>query len=115
ALALEAGGRPALFDRRQPRIDLGQVELSQPRAQPGDVAAELLRPLGRAGLQRARPEPSLDLRLEIARPLDLQLHARELQLRPLPPLLELAEPGRVLEQHSPLLGLARKDLLDLPL
>ncbi len=29
--------------------------------------------------------------------------------------LELAEPGRVLDQHTPLLGLARQDLFDLAL
>ena len=33
----------------------------------------------------------------------------------MPPPLELAEPGRVLDQHPPLLGLARQDLLDLAL
>src|SRR2546423_6891705 len=31
------------------------------------------------------------------------------------PPLELAEPGRVLDQEAPLLGLAREDLLDLAL
>ena len=89
--------------------------MCEPRPQPRDLAAQLLGPLGGARLERERPQPRLDLGLEVARALDLNLDARELQLGPVPPLLELPEPGRILEQHPPLLGLARENLLDLAL
>jgi len=107
--------RAALLDLAQPFLDPGEVELGESRAQPRDLAAQLLRALGCARLQRKRAQPRLHLGLEVAGALNLDLHARQLQLRPVPPLLELPEPRSVLEEHAPLLGLAREHLLDLAL
>src|SRR5205085_2277054 len=111
ALALEARRGSTLLDLCQPLVDPRQVELSEARPQPGDLAAELLGPLGRGRLQREGPQPRLHLGLEVAGALDLDPDPRELQLGPMAPALELAEAGRVLDQRAPLLGLAREDLL----
>src|SRR5215831_3348506 len=115
ALTLERGRRRALVDLREPFLDLCEVELGEPGPQAADLAAKLLGPLGRARLERQRPEPGLDLGFEIACALDLGLHADQLELGPVPPPLELPEAGGVLDQDAPFLGLAREDLLDLAL
>ena len=115
ALALERRRGPPLLDLAEPLVDLRQVELGH--------AAPAGRRSRRAASRRApRRSPvapagaaGLHLGLEIACALDLHLHARELQLRPVAAALELAEAGGLLDQRPPLLGLARKDLLDLAL
>jgi len=56
-----------------------------------NLAAQLLGALGRGGLQRERPQPLLDLVLEVACALDLDGHPRELQLGPVPSRLEAAD------------------------
>ena len=50
----------------------------------------------------ARPQSRLHLGLQVAGAFALQLHPRQLQLGPVAAPLELAEPGRVLDQHAPL-------------
>ena len=77
--------------------------------------AELLRPLGRGRLQRERPQALAHLVLEVARALDLDRDARELQLGAVAARLEAPEPGRLLDQRAPLLRPRREDRLDLAL
>jgi hypothetical protein len=55
AAPLERGRSPALLDLGQPLVDPGQVELREPRAQRGDLPAQLLGALGGGRLQRERP------------------------------------------------------------
>ena len=93
----------------------GEVELGDPRAQPRDLAGELLGPLGGGRLQRERAQPLAHLRLDVARALDLDRDPRELQLRAVAAPLELAEPGRLLDQLAALLGLRGEHRLDLAL
>src|SRR5438105_2666469 len=82
-------GRPPFLDLAHPFLDSPEVELGQPGPKACDLPAQLLRAFGGARLQRERPEPRLHLGLEVARTLDLHLHARQLELRPVPALLEL--------------------------
>ena len=77
-----------------------------------DLAAQLLGALGRGRLERERPQPLLDLGLEVAGALDVGRDARELQLGTVPPALEAAETGGLLDELAPLLRLAAEDLLD---
>ena len=73
---------------------------------------ELLRALGRGRLQGKRPEPLAHLFLDIARTLDLDRHATELQLGAVLAPLEAAEPRGLLDERAPLFRLRREDLLD---
>src|SRR3954447_26566822 len=113
--ARERGGRPALVGLPHALLDRSEVELREPCPQARDLAAQLLRPVGRARLERERAQPRLDLGLEVARAFDLNLNAGKLQLGAMTPLLELPEACRILQQHAPLLRLARQNLLDLAL
>ena len=85
------------------------------RPQARDLDRELLGPLGRGRLERERPEPLPDLRLDVAGALDLDRDPRELQLGAMPAGLEATEPGRLLDQPSPLRRLRRENRLDLAL
>ena len=76
---------------------------------------QLLRPLGRGRLERERPEPLPNLRLDVAGALDLDRDPRELQLGAMAASLEAAEPGRLLDQRPPLGRPRREDRLDLAL
>src|SRR6185437_12097838 len=60
-------------------------------------------------------QPLLDLFLEIARAVDLDRDARELQLGAMATRLEAAEAGGLLDQRTALLRLRREDRLHLPL
>ena len=93
----------------------GQLQLRDPRPYGADLPAQLLGPLRSRRLERERPQPLLDLGLEVARPLDVDRDPRELQLRPVTPPLEASQPGRLLDELPPLLGLRAEDLLDAPL
>ena len=73
-----------------------------------DLAAQLLGPLGRGRLERERPQPLLDLGLEVAGALDVGRDPRELQLGTVPAALEAAETGGLLDELAPLLGLASR-------
>ena len=63
------------------RGQLRQVERREPGTDAADLHAELLGALGGARLRRERPQPLLDLTLEIAGALHLLRDSRELQLR----------------------------------
>ena len=93
-------------------LDLLQLELSDPRLDRADLAAQLLRPLRSGRLQRERAQALLDLGLEVARTLDVDRDPGELQLRPVPSPLEAPEPGGLLDELAPFLGLRAEDLLD---
>ena len=105
----------ALLRLRTTRAGLGEIELRDPRAQPGDLAAELLGPLRGRRLERERPQALAHLVLDVAGALDLERDARELQLGAMPPALELPEPRRLLHERPPILRLRREHLLDLAL
>ena len=89
-----------------------EVERRDRSLQPRDLDPELLGPLGCGRLERERPQPLLDLVLEVARTLDLNRDARELQLGAVPAALEAAEPGRLLDQLAPLCRLRVEHRLD---
>src|SRR5581483_12121812 len=105
----------ALLRALHPLAELGEVDRRDSRAQTGDLPAELLGPFGGRRLQRERPQPLRDLRLEVARPLDLLRDARELQLRAMTAPLEPAQPRGVLDERAPLDGARGQDRLDLSL
>ena len=88
----------------EPDVERGEVELGDAGVERGDLAAELLGPLGRCRLQRERPEPLPHLGLDVARALDLDRDARELQLGAMAARLETTEPGRLLDERAPLGG-----------
>ena len=111
----EPRSRAALARLGETLVERREVELREPRAQPRDLEPELLRPLGGGRLQGERPEALPHLVLEVARALDLNRDARELQLRAMAPRLEASEPGGLLDQRAPLLRLRREDRLDLAL
>ena len=110
-----AGRAPPPFELRETLLEPSEVELRDARAQAADLDRELLRPLGRRRLERERPEPLLDLRLDVAGALDLERDSRELQLGAMAASLEAAEPGRLLDQSPPLGRPRREDRLDLAL
>src|SRR5204862_6793435 len=60
----QRGRRAALLDAGEPLVEDGEVELGDACPQRRDLAAELLRPLGRRRLQRERPQPLPDLVLD---------------------------------------------------
>ena len=111
------GGRAAAapIDVAQPLLEPGQVELRDPCPQAGDLDAELLRPLGGGRLERERPQPLLDLGLDVAGALDLDRDARELELGTVAAGLEAAEPRGLLDQRPALGGPRGEDRLDLAL
>jgi len=117
-LGVRAGRRRSmapLLHLAQPLLQPRDVELGDARAQPCDLAGELLRALGGGRLQGERTEALLDLLLEVARPLDLDGDARELQLGAVTPRLEAAEAGGLLDERAALVGLGGEDRLDLAL
>ena len=79
------------------------------RLQPGDLVAELLGPLCRGRLERKRSQPLLDLVLDVPRTLDLRRDPRELELGAMAATLELSEPGGLLDERAPVLGLRGED------
>jgi hypothetical protein len=115
AAAPERGGRLSFLRRRAPLVDRREVELRDPGPQPGDLRRQLLRPLGRRRLERERPQALSHLGLDVARALDLDRDAVQLQLGAVAPPLELPEARGLLDQLPPLLRLRREDGLDLPL
>src|SRR5262245_15365745 len=104
-----------LLCRRPPILDLAQLELRDPGPHRADLDAQLLGPFRGGRLERERPQPLLDLGLEVVRPLDVHRDARELQLRPVAPPLEASQPGRFLDELPPLLGPRPENLFDAPL
>ena len=114
--ASRQGGRgPPLVRLRAPLGDRGEVEVCNPRAEPRHLEPQLLGALGRRRLQRERPEALLHLRLDVTSPLDLDPDARQLQLGAVPAALELAEPGRLLDQCAPVFRLRGEHGVDFPL
>jgi hypothetical protein len=99
----------------QALLELGEVELGNPRAQRCNLSTQLLGALRRGRLQRQGPQPLLHLGLDVQRALDLDPDARELQLGAMLAPLEAAETGGFLEQLTALLRLRAEDLLDAPL
>ena len=108
-----AASRRSSADVAAPRPRPAPAARSAPYG--ADLPAQFLCPLRSRGLERERPQPLLDLGLEVARPLDVDRDPRELQLRPVTPALEASQPGRLLDELPPLLGLRAEDLLDAPL
>ena len=80
-----------------------------------DLPCELLGALRRGRLQGEGPEPLAHLLLDVAGALDLGRDPGELQLGAMAAPLELPEPGRLLDQRAPVLGLRREDRVDLSL
>ncbi len=115
AAAADPGSRLPLLGRLAASVGGLEIELRDPRAQPGDLVDELLGALGRGRLQRERAQPLANLGLDVLGPLDLDPDAGELQLRAVAAALELAEPGRLLDQLAPLLRLRGEHGLDLAL
>src|SRR5262249_44907354 len=111
-LAREQRGRAPTVAVLQTLLQLGEVELGDTCAQRRDLAAQLLSALGRSRLQRERSQPLLHLGLDVARSLDLDPDAGELQLGAMLPPLEAAEAGGFLQQLTALFGLRAEDLLD---
>ena len=111
----ERHGVAALLRLGATRARLGQIELCDSRAQTRDLAAELLGALRGRRLERKRPQALAHLLLDVARALDLQRDARELQLGAMPAALELPESSRLLDERAPILRLRRENLLDLAL
>ncbi len=97
---------------RTPVLDLLELELGDPRFDRADLSTQLFGPLSRSRLERKRAQALLDLGLEVARPLDVLRHPGELQLGAVPAPLEAAEPGGLLDELAPLLGLRAENLLD---
>ena len=92
-----------------------QVELSDPRPQRRDLDRELLGPLGGGRLERERAQPLAHFLLDVLRTLDLDPDPGELQLGPVLAALELAEPGRLLDEVAPVLRLRGEHGVDLAL
>ncbi len=107
--------RLALVRLGKPFVERGQVELGDARTQLRDLAAQLLGALGCRRLQRERPQTLAHFFLEISGALDLRCDARELQLGAMAAGLEAAQPGGLLDERAPLLGLRREDRLDFAL
>ena len=99
----------------EPLVERREIDLGDARAQLGELAAQLLGALRCRCLQRERTQALLHLCLEVARALDLDRDARELELGAVPARLEAAEPGGLLDQRAALLRLRREDRLDLAL
>ena len=108
------GGPPALavFESL---AQARQIELRDTRSQRGELTEQLLGALGGSRLERQRPQPLLDLGLDVACALDLDPDARELELGAMLAALEPSEPCGLLQQRAPLLRLRAEDLLDPPL
>ena len=115
ALALERRGRLPLLGLPLPLGQRGQIELGDARFDTGDLPAELLGAFRRRRLQRERTKALARLGLDVARTLDLAGDARQLQLGPVAPPLEAAEPGCFLHERAALGGAAGQDRLDLAL
>ena len=111
----ERCGVSTLLGLRATRARVGEVELRDPRAQAGDLDAELLGALRGRRLQRERPQALAHLLLDVARALDLERDAGELQLGAMTAALELPEPGRLLHERAPILRPRGEHLLDLAL
>ncbi|MDQ3086398.1 MAG: hypothetical protein M3Q67_06320, partial [Actinomycetota bacterium] len=103
----ESGLSAAPRERRgvTPNLDLvatvsrmGQVEFCNPRAQRCDFESKLLGPLGSSGLERERSQALAHLLFDIAGALHLRGDTGELELGAMPPALELAEPGGLLDE-----------------
>src|SRR5262249_54378785 len=100
---------PLLRGRRAARLRLGAApgeagegERRDRRLQLPDLDPELLGALGRGRLQGERAQPLAYLLLEVAGALDLHGDTRKLQLGAVPPALEAAETGRLLDQLAAL-------------
>ena len=111
----EPGGGLALLRRLAARVGGSEVELRNPGSQADDLLGELLCALRRRRLQGERPKPLPHLGLDVAGPLDLNRDPVQLQLGPVPTLLELPEPGRLLHELPPLVRLGGEHRFDLAL
>src|SRR5204863_42209 len=92
---------PPCRELREPLLEPREIELRDARPQARDLDRELLGALGRGRLERERPEPLLDLRLDVTGALDLDRDPRELELGAMAARLEAAEPRRLLDQPPP--------------
>ncbi len=110
-LARENRRRSAALAVLQPFSQLLQVQLRDAGAERRDLPPQLLGPLGGGCLQRKRPQPLLHFRFDVARALDLNCDARELQLGSVLALLEAAESRGFFEQLAALFRLRAEDLL----
>ena len=77
--ALLGGGRgsAARVDLVEANVERGEIKLSDAGVKRGDLAAELLGPLGRSRLQRERPEPLAHLGLDVTSALHFDRDAGE--------------------------------------
>ena len=89
-----------------------EIECRDRCLKPRDLRKQLLRPLGGRRLQGKWAQPLLHLVLQIARALDLDAHAGELQLRAMATTLETPETGGFLDQLPPLGRLGVQHRLD---
>ena len=96
----------------QPALEPFELRRGQTGLQALELTPELLGPFGRARLQRERAQTLAHLVLEVAGALDLHIDPRQLELSAVPPPLEAAEPGRLLDERAPLGRLGGEDLLD---
>ncbi len=115
AAAAERGRGLALLRLGPPCLRGREIELRDARLQAGDLDGELLGALGRGRLQREGPQALAHLVLDVARPLDLGRDPGQLQLRAVLAPLELAEPGRLLDERPPVLRLGGEHGVDLAL
>src|SRR5688500_3878410 len=111
AAILECFGLPLRHFAEAP-VEPLQLGGGDATANPVDLDPDLLGPRGSARLKREGPQALSHLVLEIAGALDLDLDARELELRAVATALELPEAGRLLDECAPLGRLRRQDLLD---
>ncbi len=110
-LAREHGGSAASLAVLESFRERREIDLGDPCAERGDLAAQLLGPLGGRRLERKRTEALLHLRLDVARAFDLHGDACELQLGAVLATLEPSEARCLLQQRAPLLRLGAEDLL----
>ena len=111
-VTLGPGGGELRGERRAPGARRGGLGCQQQQAALGQLAAELLGPLGGRRLQAQRREPRADLLLDVRRPLEVEPDAGELLLGAAPAALVLAEAGGLLDQAAALVGPGQQDLVD---
>ena len=110
-LALELGFRAALGHFSQAALDPLQLCRRDAAAARLDLSNQLFRTLGRRRLQSKGSQALPHFFLEVARTLNLDLDASELELGPVSPLLEAPEARGLLDQGPPLGRLGAQNLL----
>ena len=104
---LEIGG-----DARAQPPGGGDLRRRELDARGVDLAGQRRGALGGRGLQGERPEPRLQLGLEVAGAREVGLDPRQLARRPVAAALVLAEPGRLLDEAAPVGRARQQDLVD---